>query len=262
MRNEFLIRLSCFGGIFLACAAWELLAPKRAFTTPRPFRWFNNLTLMALASLLLRVSPLLLAVDAAILSEERGWGLLRQVNWPFPVEPAVSLLFLDLVIYLQHAAFHKIAWLWRLHKVHHSDVDLDVTTAVRFHPIEIALSMMIKIGAVLLIGADAGDVILFEVILNATALFNHADIRMPQRLDAALRLFVVTPDMHRVHHSVEQRETDSNYGFNVPWWDRLFGTYRAQPRLGHAAMTLGLSQYQIPRRQHLGWLLALPFSRQ
>lgn len=261
MKNNELIRLASFMAVLLPCAVWERLDPKKPFTTPRLPRWFHNLSLMALSNLLLRLILPLMALDAAALVQRRGWGLLQWIEWPFWAETTASFFLLDLLIYFQHIASHKIPLFWRLHRVHHSDLNLDATSGVRFHPVEILLSMLLKIGAVLLLGAPPQAVLLFEIVLNGTALFNHADIRLPGRLDAVLRLLVVTPDMHRVHHSVDPTETDSNYGFNMPWWDRLFGTYRAQPKLGHDGMTLGLSQYPAGLRQSLGWLLALPFSR-
>lgn len=260
MENSEIIRLAAFASVLLPCTLWEYLAPKKPFTQPRLPRWFDNLSLMVLSGLLTRLVLPLMAMDAAVLAQKRGWGLLQQADWPMPAKMLVSFFLLDLLIYFQHVASHKVPVFWRLHRVHHSDLDLDATSGVRFHPVEILLSMLLKIGAVLLIGAPAQAVLAFEIVLNATALFNHSDIRMPGRLDGALRLLVVTPDMHRVHHSVDPLETNSNYGFNMPWWDRLFGTYRAQPQLGHDAMALGLPQYPASLRQSLLWLLALPFA--
>lgn len=258
--DDLALRLLCFLGALGALSLWELLAPKRPLTVFRPFRWLGNFGLLALGWLGLRLFFPWLAMDAAAAAEARGWGLLHHVRWAFPVKLAVAFVFLDLVIYVQHAAFHRVPWLWRLHRVHHTDVDLDATTAVRFHPLEIALSMLIKCGAVLLIGAHAFAVLAFEIVLNASALFSHADIALPSVLDEALRFFIVTPDMHRIHHSVSPEETNSNYGFNFSWWDRLFGTYRPEPRLDTVVMPLGLPQYRAPLKQNLLWLLALPFA--
>jgi len=199
------------------------------------------------------------AVGLAVLAAERGWGLLNQVSAPAVPTIVAAVLFLDLAIYLQHVMFHAIPVLWRLHMVHHADVDFDVTTGLRFHPVEIVLSMLIKLGVVLLLGPSAVAVLIFEVLLNATAMFNHGNVRIALPLDRVVRWFVVTPDMHRVHHSVVVRETNSNFGFNLPWWDRLFGTYTAQPAAGHDDMTIGLEQYQEQRRQTLPWMLVQPF---
>jgi sterol desaturase/sphingolipid hydroxylase (fatty acid hydroxylase superfamily) len=185
-------------------------------------------------------------------------GLLRPAPW---LAIVITVIALDLVIYLQHIAFHKIPLLWRLHRVHHADLDIDATTGARFHPIEIVLSMLVKFGAILALGATPAGVLIFEVLLNAIAMFNHANARMPQAVDRVLRLFVVTPDMHRVHHSVLPYETDSNFGFNIPVWDRLFGTYRAQPEKGHLGMTIGLSKYLRAPTDRLGWMLLEPFKR-
>jgi sterol desaturase/sphingolipid hydroxylase (fatty acid hydroxylase superfamily) len=200
------------------------------------------------------------AVGMALVAGERGWGLLNNVDLTPVVAVVVSVFVLDLLIYFQHVMFHAVPALWRLHMVHHADVDFDVTTGLRFHPLEIVLSMLIKLAAVALLGAPAVAVIIFEVVLNATAIFNHGNIRLPVAVDRVLRLIVVTPDMHRVHHSVKTPETNSNFGFNLPWWDRLLGTYRDQPEEGHEKMVIGLSQFQDRPRQSLPWLLAVPFT--
>lgn len=259
MRAEDLaLRLILFTAALLFFSIWELLAPKRPLSVSRPFRWFNNFSLLALGWLALRLCLPLMALDAARLAQARGWGLLNYVGWPLPVKLAAAFLLLDLLIYLQHLLFHGVPLLWRLHKVHHTDVDLDVSSALRFHPAEILLSMLLKIGAVLLLGADESAVFLFEVVLNASAIFTHADIRLPSRLDILLRLVLVTPDMHRIHHSVLVEETNSNYGFNFSWWDRLLRTYRLEPRKDAVTMPLGLAEYRAPHGQNLLWLLALP----
>ncbi len=202
------------------------------------------------------------AMGAAILAEQEGWGLLNLMSWPMWPEVIVAIVILDLVVYGQHILFHKMPVLWRLHKVHHSDTEFDVTTGVRFHPVEIVISMLIKIGTITLIGASPGAVLIFEVLLNATALFNHSNIRIPFQMDRILRWIVVTPDMHRVHHSVLSYETNRNFGFNLPWWDRAFGTYVSQPSLGHEHMTIGLEQFRDPARLTLLSLLALPYVRE
>lgn len=195
----------------------------------------------------------------ALLAEERGWGLLNNVVLPHWVAILLAVLLLDLAIYLQHVMFHAIPMFWRLHMVHHADLDFDVTTGVRFHTIEIILSMCIKMALVMLLGPPAVAVVIFEVALNGTSLFNHGNVRLPINLDRYLRLFVVTPDMHRVHHSVVAHETNSNFGFNLPWWDRIFGTYRDQPAAGHDDMTIGLTQYRDTKVTRLHWMLILPF---
>jgi sterol desaturase/sphingolipid hydroxylase (fatty acid hydroxylase superfamily) len=195
----------------------------------------------------------------ALLAEERHWGLFNNVEFSYGLKVAIAVVILDFSIYLQHVLHHAIPILWRLHMVHHADLDFDVTTGLRFHPIEIVVSMGIKLMTVAALGPPVLAVLIFEVALNATSMFNHSNIRIPEKLDRVLRLFLVTPDMHRVHHSVVIRETNSNYGFNLPWWDRLLGTYRAQPESGHNGMTIGLSQFRNPERLTFPWLLILPF---
>jgi sterol desaturase/sphingolipid hydroxylase (fatty acid hydroxylase superfamily) len=198
-------------------------------------------------------------VGTALLIQQREWGLFNQFELSYLLKILFSVLILDLAIYLQHVMFHSIPLLWRLHMVHHSDMDIDVTTGVRFHPIEIVLSMMIKIIVVILIGAPAIAVLIFEVLLNGTSMFNHGNVRYSQQIDSFLRFLVVTPEMHRVHHSTIRWETNSNLGFNFPWWDRLFGTYRPQPAQGHLEMIIGLDQYKEPQKLTLPWLIVLPF---
>jgi sterol desaturase/sphingolipid hydroxylase (fatty acid hydroxylase superfamily) len=260
LSHQSVIRLGCFGGVLLLMALWEALAPRREHTVGRPLRWASNLGLIALDALAVRLLVPLGAVGVALLAAERGWGLFNNVSLPWWLAVVLSVVGLDLVIYLQHVLFHAVPLLWRLHLVHHADLDFDATTGVRFHPVEILLSMLTKMGAALLLGAPALAVLLFEVLLNATSVFNHGNVRLPRWLDAALRLVVVTPEMHRVHHSTDPRETNSNFGFNLPWWDYLLGTYRAQPAAGHENMTIGLSQFREERRvERLHWMLALPF---
>lgn len=240
-------------------AVWELLAPRRNLITSKVSRWVSNLGIVLIDTLAVRLLLPAAAVGAALFVESHGWGLLNNVLLP----PWMKILFgvfgLDLVIYLQHAMFHALPVFWRLHRMHHTDLDFDVTTGVRFHPLEILLSMGIKMGAVILLGASAIAVVLFEVLLNATSMFNHGNVRLPKGIDRVLRFLVVTPEMHRVHHSVVIKEHNSNFGFNFPWWDRFMGTYRAQPMKGHEGMTIGLSQFRDPRRLTLLWLLILPF---
>lgn len=259
MSSEIAIRLSFFFLIFVIIAIWELLAPRRTLTTSKTSRWITNLAITFLNPATVRLVFPIVALSMALKAQQNGWGLLNHYNLPFWLAVLVTVALLDLVIYLQHVMFHAVPVLWRLHMVHHADLDYDVTTGLRFHPIEIILSMGIKLAAVVLLGPPTMAVLIFEVLLNGTAMFNHGNIRLPLKLDRALRFLVVTPDMHRVHHSVIIRETNSNYGFNLPWWDRLFGTYRNQPTEGHEGMTIGLSQFREPGRLTFPWLLILPF---
>ena len=258
LAHEPAIRLTFFFGILVAMAGWEALAPRRARSQPRWLRWSNNLGIVALNSVLLRVLIPTAAVGFALIATQRGWGLFNILALPGWAAVVVSVLVLDLAIYLQHVMFHAVPALWRLHRMHHADLDFDVTTGARFHPVEILLSMGIKMGVVLALGPPAVAVVIFEVLLNATSMFNHANARLPLGLDRVLRLFVVTPDMHRVHHSILPHETNSNFGFNQPWWDRLFGTYRAQPEAGHEGMTIGIEQFRTGRDLWLDRLLVQP----
>ncbi|MCI2394415.1 sterol desaturase family protein [Aliiroseovarius sediminis] len=263
MEYEIFIRLGTFVSLFVLFAVIEAKAPRRPRTQPRQTRWFTNLSIIVIDTLTLRLVNILLpllAVGAALDAAAQGWGLFNMINLPIWVEVVAAMIILDLAIWAQHVIFHKVPVLWRLHRVHHADRDFDVTTALRFHPVEIAVSMIIKIGVVYLIGAPALGVILFEVVLNGSAMFNHANMRLPLWLDRWLRVVVVTPDMHRVHHSVHRNETDSNYGFCLSIWDRMFRTYTDQPRDGHDDMVIGL-QWQNDNPSKLGWSLLLPFRR-
>jgi sterol desaturase/sphingolipid hydroxylase (fatty acid hydroxylase superfamily) len=261
MEHEALIRLSVFLGLFALFAALEVVAPRRARVQPRKTRWFTNWGMTVLNTVLLRLLAIalpLLAVGAALDATAQGWGLFNLLDMPVWIEIALAVLILDLAIWAQHLVTHKVPLLWRLHRVHHADRDMDVTTAIRFHPVEIALSMLLKIGLVYVLGAPAVAVILFEILLNGTAMFNHANIRLPKWLDAPVRKVFVTPDMHRVHHSVHRAEHDSNYGFALSIWDRMFGTYIAQPAQGHTDMQIGL-EWQDEKPSKLIWSLGLPF---
>ncbi len=263
MEHEATIRLSIFLGLFAILAATEALAPRRVRSQKRSQRWVTNWGITIANTVTLRLMAFalpVLAVGAAVDAQAQGWGLFNAVAWPAWIEVVAAILILDFVIWAQHLITHKVPLLWRLHRVHHADVDMDVTTAIRFHPVEIALSMVLKIGVVYLLGPAAIAVILFEIILNGTAMFNHANIRLPLWLDAVLRRVIVTPDMHRVHHSVHRAEHDSNYGFALSIWDRMFGTYIAQPSQGHDDMAVGL-EWQDDRPARLGWSLVLPFAR-
>ncbi|MDD2851393.1 MAG: sterol desaturase family protein [Desulfuromonadaceae bacterium] len=238
------IRLATFLSLFLILALAERIRPRRPLTVQRARRWQVNWTLVLFNSLLIRYLIPVTPFGIAVLARSNQWGIFNQFTVPEPFEIVATLLFLDLVIYLQHRLFHRFSLFWRLHRMHHIDLDLDVSSGTRFHPLEIMLSLIIKIGATLLLGASPPAVLLFEVLLNATAMFSHANMRLPLPVDRWLRLFVVTPDMHRVHHSVLPRETDSNFGFNLPWWDRLLGTYRAEPKEGHDRMSIGLKEFR------------------
>jgi sterol desaturase/sphingolipid hydroxylase (fatty acid hydroxylase superfamily) len=260
LNHDIFIRLSFFGAVLLAMGLWEAVAPRRRLMVSKPLRWFSNLGLVAVDTLAVRFLIPLGAVGLALLAEERAWGVCNNLEIPFWLAVALAVVALDFVIYLQHVLFHAVPLLWRLHMVHHADLDFDTSTGVRFHPLEILLSMGIKMATVVLLGAPALGVLVFEVLLNATALFNHGNVRIPVWLDRLLRLFVVTPEMHRVHHSIQPRETNSNFGFNLPWWDFLFGTYRPEPAEGHERMTIGLENLRDERKtETLHWMLALPF---
>jgi len=258
--NEIAIRLSFFVGVFALMALWEIVAPRRALSVSKTVRWANNLGLVFLNSSILRLLFPAAAVGMAALASEQGWGILNYYDVPYLIAVVISVVAMDFIIYLQHVMVHAVPVLWRLHRVHHADPDFDVTTGARFHPIEIILSMLIKFATITVLGPPVIAVVIFEVLLNATALFNHSNVRLNLAFDKLLRLLVVTPDMHRVHHSVEDDEANSNFGFSLPWWDRLFGTYRDQPRAGHDDMTIGIHKYNDPKL--VSWLhgmLWLPF---
>jgi sterol desaturase/sphingolipid hydroxylase (fatty acid hydroxylase superfamily) len=259
MRNEVAIRLGFFFGVLALMAIWELLAPRRALTISKTARWFANLAIISINAAVVRLLFPILPVALALLAQKKGWGLLNSFDTLFWLPVVVGVIVLDLVIYLQHVMFHAIPALWRLHMMHHADLDFDLTTGLRFHPIEIVLSACIKLGAVLVIGPPVLAVLVFEVLLNGTSMFNHSNVHIPSSVDRLLRFFLVTPDMHRVHHSVVIKETNSNFGFSLPWWDRLLGTYCDQPAAGHQGMTIGLSQFRDSKRLTLPWMLALPF---
>lgn len=262
LAAEPVFRLSAFLGVLAAMAIWEIASPRRRREFPKLTRWSNNLAMVLVDTALLRLLFPILAVGMATLAAERGWGFFNLTGAPGWLAIPLSMLLLDLVIYAQHVLFHAAPFLWRFHRVHHADPDIDATTALRFHPVEILLSMAIKLAIVALLGAPAVAVLLFEILLNAAAMFNHANIALPRKTDRLVRLFLVTPDMHRVHHSVIPAETHSNFGFNLPWWDRIFGTYRAQPREGHEGMTIGTGPRPQRRDLWLDRLLIMPFRRE
>ena len=257
--NEATIRLGAFVGVFTAMALWEAAVPRRLRSYSRFRRWPSNLAIVVLNTALLRIVLPATAVSLALAGERRGWGLFNNLPVPFWAAVVASVLLLDIAIYLQHVMFHAVPALWRVHRMHHADLDFDVTTGARFHPIEIVLSMLIKFGVVVALGAPALGVLIFEVLLNATSMFNHGNVRIPLGLDRYLRWLVVTPDMHRVHHSIVVGETNSNFGFNLPWWDRLLGTYRDQPAAGHDRMTIGIEQFRVARELWLDRMLLQPF---
>ena len=259
LSNEPFIRLGVFAGILAAMVVWELLAPRRDQSIGRISRWPSNIGVVVLDTVLVRLMFPIGAVALALLAEARGWGLFNAFDVSTWAAIPLGIVLLDLAIYLQHVLFHAVPALWRLHRMHHADLEFDVTTGIRFHPIEVLLSMGIKLGVVAAFGPPAAAVLIFEILLNATSMFNHANIGLSARLDRVLRWIVVTPDMHRVHHSIKPRETNSNFGFNLPWWDRLFGTYRDQPEAGHADMTIGIEQFRDVREQQLDRMLTQPF---
>lgn len=259
IAHESSLRLAVFAAVLAAMMAWEIAAPRRRAEIPRVLRWSNNLALVVIDTAILRISFPILAVALAGMAESRGWGLLNMLGVPFWPAFLASILILDLAIYLQHVVFHAVPGLWRLHRMHHADLEFDATTGLRFHPFEIVISMGVKLGIVVVLGPPAVAVLAFEVLLNAASLFNHANIALPQRIDRWLRLVLVTPDMHRVHHSADPRETDSNFGFSLSWWDRLLGTYRAQPARGHDDMEIGIEDFRTRRDLWLDRMLLQPF---
>jgi sterol desaturase/sphingolipid hydroxylase (fatty acid hydroxylase superfamily) len=259
--HEPVLRLAVSAGIFAVIALAELLWPRRPLHAGRWLRWPSNIGIVLLNTLLLRVLFPTAAVGVALFAADKAWGLLNMATLPGWLVVPLAVLALDLAIYLQHIVLHAVPFLWRLHRMHHADLDFDVTTGLRFHPLEILLSMAFKCAVVVAFGAPAVAVIVFEVLLNATSLFNHANLRLPGVLDRVLRWLVVTPDMHRVHHSILRAETDSNFGFNLSWWDRLFGTYRAQPAAGHDGMTVGIPLFRDPGELRLDRMLLQPFRR-
>ncbi len=260
VRHAMVLRLGMFFGILMVMILLELALPRRALSLPRPRRWGSNLGIVFLNSALLRLLLPVAAPGFALLAAGRGWGLFNMFSVAPWVAVLASVILLDFAIYLQHIMFHAVPALWRLHRMHHADLDFDVTTGARFHPVEILLSMLIKFAVIALIGAPAAAVVIFEVVLNATAMFNHGNVRLPLGLDRVLRLLIVTPDMHRVHHSIEDHEANSNFGFNLSLWDRLLGTYKDQPDAGHDSMTFGIRDYRKPKLVNdLPGMLILPF---
>ncbi len=260
LENEAMIRLSVFFGVFFVMALWEVFLPKRELVLSKAKRWISNIGIVFLNTALVRVVFPVVAVGIALFAEKMGWGVFNYFDLPFYLVIFLSIIFLDLTIYLQHVMFHAVPVLWNVHRMHHADMDIDVTTGARFHPIEIILSMLIKFSAIIILGAPVLAVVLFEVILNAMAMFNHSNVRMFKGLDSFLRIFVVTPDMHRIHHSIKEDETNSNFGFNLSLWDRIFGTYKAQPDDGHLKMKIGITTFDDPKIcSRLDKMLLIPF---
>lgn len=264
VEYEIVIRLLVFVLVFGLIALWEWKAPARHLTLPKASRWLNNLVLVLLNSVLVRLLFPLAAVGMTLFVEQAGLGLFNVTSLsglPWSVQVMATVVLMDFCIWLQHLLFHRVPLLWRLHRVHHADRDFDVTTGLRFHPLEVLLSMLIKFAVIALLGPPVAGVILFELLLNASAMFNHANVHLPTGLERVLRQIVVTPDMHRVHHSVEDDEANSNFGFCLSWWDRLFGSWREQPRAGHEAMQIGIKACRDPRQVvRLGGMLRLPFT--
>lgn len=260
LNHEPVLRLSFFGGILIMMMLWEAIAPLRKLKVSKSLRWLNNLGLVILNTLVLRAILPIATIELAAIADQNQWGLFNNISllgWQILL---LSILLLDLIIYLQHVLFHSLPTLWRIHKVHHADLDFDVTTGLRFHPLEILLSMGIKLAAILFLGTPAIAVLIFEALLNATSMFNHGNVRLPAWLESWLRLLIVTPDMHRIHHSVIPQETNSNFGFNLSWWDFLFGTYRDRTAVNQQKMNLGLAEFQNQLRVvQLPWMLLLPF---
>ena len=257
--SEPILRLVAFAGIFLAAGLWEAARPRRPRSFARIARWPHNLGLLAIDIAAARLIAPGAAIAVAIAAESGNWGLLHTVSLPAWADIVVAVILLDLAIYFQHVMFHAVPTLWRLHRVHHADLDFDVTTGIRFHPLEIMLSILIKCAAVAAVGAPAVAVLIFEVLLNATSVFNHANASIPAGVERWLRWLVVTPDMHRVHHSIRYDESSSNFGFSLPWWDRLFGTYKAEPAAGHEAVLIGVDAFRDPGEHRLSRLLLQPF---
>ncbi|MEM1252702.1 MAG: sterol desaturase family protein [Cyanobacteria bacterium P01_H01_bin.21] len=260
LDHEAKIRFGIFFGILTIMTLWEIVAPCRRPSAPKTMRWFSNVGLLVLGTAVLRTLFPMAAVGVAAIADEHQWGMFQSLQMPYWQTVVFSIVILDFITYLQHILFHALPALWRLHRVHHVDLDFDVTTGLRFHPLELLLSMAGKLTVVLLLGPPMIAVLLFEVILNATSMFNHGNVSLPDQIDRYLRWFIVTPDMHRIHHSIITQETNSNYGFNLPWWDYILGTYRHRPSVSHTDMTIGLAEYQKDlRAEQLPWMLVLPF---
>jgi len=258
--SEPAIRLFSFLLMLCIMGVLELFSPKRVLTQAKLMRWLNNIGLVFVNTIIVRLLFPTAVVGVALFSQSEGWGLLLYFSVPLWLAILLTIVLLDLTLYLQHVMFHALPIMWRFHRMHHADLDFDVTTGLRFHPGEIVVSLLIQSAAVLLLGPPIAGVVLFGVLLNATSLFNHSNIHMPKLIDKVVRWFIVTPDMHRVHHSDIMKELNSNFGFNLSVWDRILGTYRAQPSLGHQGMTIGLKDYRNPKQaDRLLGMLWIPF---
>jgi sterol desaturase/sphingolipid hydroxylase (fatty acid hydroxylase superfamily) len=261
LNSEIILRLSFFLSALTLLAVCELIIPRRALKESKAIRWYSNLGIAAFNSFIVSIVFPLMPLTIAVIANERGWGLFNLYDVAPGLVVVISVIFLDLAIYLQHILVHSVPVLWRFHRMHHADQDFDVTTGARFHPIEIILSIAIKMAVIVLFGIPIVAVVIFEILLNATSMFNHANIKLPIVLDSFIRKFVVTPDMHRVHHSVLSSETNANFGFNLPWWDHMFGTYQEQPINGHEKMEIGIEVFRSPNDLHFHRLLLQPFTR-
>jgi sterol desaturase/sphingolipid hydroxylase (fatty acid hydroxylase superfamily) len=259
LDHEPSMRAWAFYGPLFIVLCWEILAPRRLRSRPMLTRWFGNLAVAVLNAVALRWLFPILALGLAVLAQQREWGLFNQLSLSGPVIVGVSVLVLDLVDYLRHRLFHAIPVCWRFHRMHHSDQDVDWSTGLRFHPFEPAVTTIVQLLVVVLVGTPPESVLLFELLVVVTALFQHGNVALPETVDRWLRRILITPDMHRVHHSVIKKETDSNFGVVFPWWDHLLGTYRNQPENGHTQMQVGLTEFSDPRHMELHWMLALPF---
>lgn len=255
---EGIIRIGSFLGLFALLTIWEIASPRRKLLELRTFRWINNIGLIVLSSVLVRFIFPTAAVGIGLIAEQNQWGILNYIDLPFALQFIIAFILMDFIIYFQHVIFHAIPLFWRFHRVHHSDLDCDVTTGLRFHPFEIVMSILIKFLAIITLGVPVITIVVFEIILNAASMFTHSNIKLPF-FEPILRWFIVTPDMHRVHHSVEEDETNSNFGFFISCWDRIFGTYTDKPREGHTEMGIGLSHFREPKWQDIRWLIYLPF---
>ena len=260
-QHEAVIRIGCFLVLFTIIAFAEIVAPRRPLIVKKSLHWFGNLSVHLVNGVLPRLLFPILPVGMAVLWAQKGWGLLNIVPLPEAAAILLGVLALDLVIYAQHVLFHRVHFFWRLHRMHHTDLDLDLTSALRFHPLEIVISLLIKIAVVALLGPPALAVFIFELLLNGMAMFNHGNFRIPARPDRLLRRTVVTPDMHRVHHSVLLQESNRNFGFNLSWWDRLFGTYQAQPSAGHEGMSIGLTGFLDVRYSRFWKMILNPLEK-
>ncbi len=259
VTSEATIRVGSFVAILIIVGIMETIFPRRRLDVSKPRRWFANLSISALSTFVARLLLPVAPVGLSLYCTQHSVGLFHFVSLPGWLTLPASVLLLDMLIYFQHVIFHKHPLLWRIHRMHHADLNIDASTGIRFHPIEILLSILIKFGAIIVLGTPATAVIIFEILLNGCALFNHANMRLPLKFDARLRLIVVTPDMHRVHHSTDMKEANTNFGFNFPWWDKMFGTYKSQPDLGHDNMHIGLNIFRQPEFIRLSKMLTIPF---